>query len=278
MDFIEHDLKDLLTEMDHPFSPSETKTLMLQLCSAVEYLHSNWVIHRDLKTSNLLLNNHGEIKVADFGMARYTANPPPKLTQLVVTLWYRAPELLLGAEEYGFEIDVWSVGCIFAELVTREPVFQGKNEVSQLSEIFSLLGTPSAKTWPGFKSLPNANALKPLLSTDGRSQSKLNSTKVPHLTKAGLGLLAHMLSLNPDGRPTASDILSHPYFQEDPRPKAKEMFPTFPSKAGQERRRGKYTPQAPDRGVAPKFEADDFASIFMNRNEQQGAGFALKMG
>lgn len=90
MDFLEHDLKTLLEDMAEPFLPSEIKTLMLQIVSATQYLHSNWILHRDLKTSNLLLNNRGEIKIADFGMARYTGSPPPKLTQLVVTLWYRS--------------------------------------------------------------------------------------------------------------------------------------------------------------------------------------------
>lgn len=279
MDFVEHDLKALLEDMDDPFSPSETKTLMLQICSASEYLHKNWILHRDLKTSNLLLSNRGEIKLADFGMARYTASPPPKLTQLVVTLWYRAPELLLGAEDYGFEIDIWSIGCIFSELLTRAPIFQGKHEVTQLSEIFALLGTPTMETWPSFKTLPNSKALHPILSKSGQQASRLNSSRYPYLTKAGLRLLTSMLSLNPDDRPSASEILSHPYFKEDPRPKPKEMFPTFPSKASQEKRRRRATPQAPDRGQAPKLKAEDFASMFTDREEeQQGAGFALRMG
>jgi len=279
MDFLEHDLKTILEDMDDPFSPSETKTLIQQICSATEYLHSNWIMHRDLKTSNLLLNNRGEIKLADFGMARYTSSPPPRLTQLVVTLWYRAPELLLGTEEYGFEIDVWSIGCIFAELLTREPVFQGKNEVGQLSAIFNLLGTPTRESWPEFRSLPNAKALHPLLSNSQSSKSNLTASKFPYLTKAGLRLLLSTLSLDPNGRPSASQILQHPYFKEDPRPKAKEMFPTFPSKAGQERRRRRHTPQAPDRGEAPKMETGDFASTFAsNSEEQSGGGFALRMG
>lgn len=278
MDFLEHDLKTLLEDMAEPFLPSETKTLMLQLCSATEYLHSNWIIHRDLKTSNVLLNNRGQIKLADFGMARYTSNPPPRLTQLVVTLWYRAPELLLGAEEYGFEIDVWSLGCIFAELLTREPLFQGKNEVGQLSAIFNLLGTPTRDNWPDFRSLPNAKALHPLLSTTASRRPNLTSTKFPHLTAAGLRLLTSMLALNPADRPASSSLLKAPYFKEDPRPKPTEMFPTFPSKAGQEKRRRRATPQAPDRGLAPQIEATDFASIFnAHMDEQQGAGFLLKM-
>jgi cell division cycle 2-like protein len=136
MDFLEHDLKSLQEEMEEPFLPSEIKTLLLQLGSAVEFLHDNWILHRDLKTSNILMNNRGEIKVADFGMARFCGDPPPSnLTQLVVTLWYRAPELLLGTTTYGSAIDMWSVGCIFAELLTKHPLLQGKNEVDQLSKV-----------------------------------------------------------------------------------------------------------------------------------------------
>ncbi|KIW14771.1 hypothetical protein PV08_07556 [Exophiala spinifera] len=282
MEFLEHDLKTLLEDMAEPFLPSETKQLMLQLVSATEYLHSNWIMHRDLKTSNLLLNNRGEIKLADFGMARYAGHPrPQRLTQLVVTLWYRAPELLLGAEEYDFEIDIWSVGCIFAEFLTREPLFQGNTEVDQLSRIFALLGTPTNETWPGFRSLPNAKALHPILSksSSSSSSSSLSVSKFPYLTNSGLRLLASMLSMDPSGRPSATEILSHPYFKEDPRPKAKEMFPTFPSKAGQEKRRRRATPQAPVRGDAPKLDEREFEGIFAGRaDEERGAGFALRLG
>jgi cell division cycle 2-like protein len=280
MDFLEHDLKTLLEDMVEPFLPSETKTLMLQIVSAAEYLHSNWILHRDLKTSNLLMNNRGEIKIADFGMARYTGDPPPKLTQLVVTLWYRAPELLLGTENYGSAIDIWSIGSIFAELLTREPLFQGKNEVDQLSKIFNLLGTPTTTSWPGFRSLPNAKALHPILYASSISAPRaLPTSKFPYLTSSGLKLLSELLSLNPADRPSAAETLAHPYFHEDPRPKAKEMFPTFPSKAGQEKRRRRTTPQAPVRGEAPKMAEEDFKGVFAGRDEEEkGAGFALRLG
>ena len=135
MDFLEHDLKTLLDDMREPFLPSETKTLLSQVITGLDFLHSQWIMHRDLKSSNLLMNNRGEIKIADFGMARYYGDPPPKLTQLVVTLWYRSPELLLGAEKYGTEVDMWSIGCIFGELLTKEPLLQGKNEVDQVSKV-----------------------------------------------------------------------------------------------------------------------------------------------
>ncbi|KAK2850662.1 hypothetical protein FQN49_005442 [Arthroderma sp. PD_2] len=284
MDFIEHDLKSLLDEMREPFLPSETKTVLLQVMSAAEFLHSHWIMHRDLKTSNLLMNNRGEVKLADFGMARYYGDPPPKLTQLVVTLWYRAPELLMGAEKYGTEVDMWSIGCIFGELLTKEPLLRGKNEVAQLSEIFALTGPPTSHTWPGFRSLPNAKSLRlPPTSSDtsGPTVPLLPRSKFPYLTTAGLSLLSHLLALNPAARPTAKSCLSHPYFREDPKPKPKEMFPTFPSKANMEKRRKRDTPEAPKRGEeAPRL---DFANVFGGGgmdggSTESGAGFALRLG
>jgi cell division cycle 2-like len=294
MDFLEHDLKTLQEDMAEPFLPSETKTLLLQLGSAVEYLHSNWILHRDLKTSNLLMNNRGQIKIADFGMARYYGDPPPKLTQLVVTLWYRAPELLLGAEKYGSEVDMWSIGCIFGELLTKDPLLQGKNEVSQLTkvcntivtlyhfankiQIFELCGVPTEETWPGFRRLPNAKTLR--LPRTANTVGNVIRAKFPFLTGAGSELLVSLLSLDPSKRPSAAEMLRHPYFEEKPRPKATEMFPTFPSKAGQEKRRRMASPNAPIRGAAPKLdgEATDFSSIFAGReNEESGAGFNLRL-
>ncbi len=251
---------------------------MLQITSATSYLHSNFILHRDLKTSNILLSNQGTIKLADFGMARYTSNPPPRLTQLVVTLWYRAPELLLGSPEYGSEIDIWSLGCIFAELLTLIPLFQGKNEVSQVSLIFSFLGTPNDTSWPGFRRLPNAKALHPLLSSSRSIAPQLNASKFPYLSTAGIGLISSLLSLNPSSRPSADEILEHKYFTEDPRPKPKEMMPTFPSKASLEKRRKIATPQAPVRGEAPKLDQQELSGFFAGQSsEMHGAGFGLNL-
>ena len=282
MDFVEHDLKTLLDDIAEPFLPSETKTVMLQITSAVSYLHSHWILHRDLKTSNILMNNRGEVKLADFGMARYTAAPAPPLTQLVVTLWYRSPELLLGAQTYGFDIDIWSLGCIFAELLTKSPLFYGKNEVDQLSKIFATLGNPTKERWPGFRSLPNAKALHPLLSGTRQTTNKLSFTS---LTAAGHSLLTSMLALNPASRPSASDALKSIYFREDPRPKHKDFFPTFPSKAGLEKRRRRDTPNAPVRGQqqnGTELGAEDFAKGILGADDAQeevnGAGFALRLG
>jgi cell division cycle 2-like protein len=262
--------------MTEPFLTSEIKTLLLQLTSGVSYLHQNWILHRDLKTSNLLLNNRGVLKIADFGMARYFGDPPPKMTQLVVTLWYRAPELLLGAERYGTAIDMWSIGCIFGELLTKEPLLQGKNEVDELSKIFELCGIPTEATWPSFRRLPNARSLR--LPKNPVSQGSVLRAKFPFLTTAGSKLLVDLLSLNPDKRPSAKKVLEHAFFREDPKPKSKEMFPTFPSKAGMEKRRKRGTPNAPGRGKAREIGEVDFSGIFGGReDEERGGGFALKL-
>ncbi|KAK1419974.1 hypothetical protein QVD17_29444 [Tagetes erecta] len=154
MEYMEHDLKALMETMEQPFSQSEVKCLMLQLFEGTKYLHDNWVLHRDLKTSNLLLNNRGELKICDFGLSRQYGSPLKPYTHLVVTLWYRAPELLLGSKLYSTAIDMWSLGCIMAELLSKQPLFNGKTEFDQLDKIFKTLGTPNEAIWPGYSKLP----------------------------------------------------------------------------------------------------------------------------
>ncbi|KAF6766349.1 Pkinase-domain-containing protein [Ephemerocybe angulata] len=246
MDFIEHDLKSLLTMMPSPFLQSEVKTLMLQLLSAVRHCHQNWILHRDLKTSNLLMNNRGTIKVADFGLARRFGDPVGLggMTQLVVTLWYRAPEILLGATEYSTAVDMWSVGCIFAELLLKEPLFQSKNEIELISMIFKLLGPPTKSSWPDYSSLPLAKTL-----TLPSPQPDQFRNKFPHLSTNGLDLLMSLLTYDPDQRMTADEALQHPYFLESPLPKHPDLFGSFPSVAAGEKRRKPDSPSAPMRAA-----------------------------
>jgi cell division cycle 2-like protein len=136
MEYVDHDLKALMDDMGSKrFTMGQVKCLMRQLLSAVEYLHDNWVVHRDIKTSNLLFNNRGILKLCDFGLAREYSSPIRPMTQMVVTLWYRAPELLLGATVYGPAIDIWSVGCVFAELLNGKPLFDGHGELEQLNKV-----------------------------------------------------------------------------------------------------------------------------------------------
>ncbi|EMD41778.1 hypothetical protein CERSUDRAFT_120728 [Gelatoporia subvermispora B] len=254
MDFIEHDLKTLLTVMPSPFLQSEIKTLMLQLLSAVAHCHERWILHRDLKTSNLLMNNRGTIKVADFGLARRYGDPigVGGLTQLVVTLWYRAPEILLGAITYSTAVDMWSVGCIFAELILKEPLFQAKGEIELLSMIFKLLGPPTAASWPNFQTLPLAKTI-----TLPPQQPPQLRQKFPYLTSAGLDLLSRLLTYDPENRISATEALQHPYFNESPYPKHPDLFGSFPSAAAGEKRRKPFdSPSAPVRAADHKLLTD----------------------
>ncbi|KAL1916510.1 uncharacterized protein VTP21DRAFT_5701 [Calcarisporiella thermophila] len=277
MEFVEHDLRSLMEGMRTPFLQSEIKTLMLQLLSAVALLHENWFVHRDLKTSNLLMNNRGMIKVADFGLARKYGSPLGPMTQLVVTLWYRSPELLLGAKEYSTAVDMWSVGCIFGELVNKEPLFPGKSEIDQLNKIFQLLGVPNEEIWPGWSKLPNAQNV----SFVKQSYNYLR-TRFPYLTNKGLDLLSGLLTYDPEKRMTAEEALKHPYFSEPPLPKDPSLFPTWPSKASGEKRKTFVSPSAPQVAHARMNETEDedsglAGSIFDTSSVEASAGFRLKI-
>ncbi|XP_057844306.2 cyclin-dependent kinase G-2 isoform X1 [Cryptomeria japonica] len=238
MEYMEHDLKGLMETMKQPYSQSEVKCLMLQLFEGVKYLHDNWVLHRDLKTSNLLLNNRGELKICDFGLARQYGSPLKPYTLMVVTLWYRAPELLLGAKQYSTAIDMWSLGCIMAELLAKEPLFSGKSEIDQLDKIFRTLGTPNEKIWPDFVNLPGVkrNFLK---QPYNKLRDKFPPTSFsgrPTLSESGFDLLNRLLTYDPNKRITAEEALKHEWFREVPLPKSKEFMPTFPARNDHDRR------------------------------------------
>ncbi|KAH9944479.1 Pkinase-domain-containing protein [Epithele typhae] len=209
MDFIEHDLKTLLTVMPAPFLQSEVKTLTLQLLSAVAHCHERWILHRDLKTSNLLMNNRGTIK---------TIRRPVGvggLTQLVVTLWYRAPEILLGATTYSTAVDMWSVGCIFAELLQRRD-----------RDDFHDLQASWAPNEPDLAGLPD-DALAQTITLPTPHLPQLRQ-KFPYITAAGIDLLSRLLAYDPEERISAEEALKHPYFSESPLPKHPDLFGSFP--------------------------------------------------
>ena len=162
-EYLDHDLAGILNHPAFTFEPAHTKYLMRQLLEGLRYLHHKSILHRDIKGSNILISNSGILKIADFGLARHYHKRRQNLdyTNRVITLWYRSPELLLGATTYGASADLWSVGCIMLEIFTKRAAFSGKNEIQQLELIFAKLGTPDQDTWPGVISLPWWEFLKP---------------------------------------------------------------------------------------------------------------------
>lgn len=261
MDYVEHDLKSLIETMKHKkqvFLPGEVKCLIQQLLRAVAHLHDNWILHRDLKTSNLLLSHKGILKVGDFGLAREYGSPLKEYTSIVVTLWYRAPELLLGCREYSTPIDIWSVGCIFAELLSMSALFPGKSEVDQLNRIFKDLGTPNERIWPGYDQLP---LVKKMTFTDC-PVSQIRKKFANLTSELGMSLLLGLLTYDPKQRLTAESALKHSYFKELPLPIDPAMFPTWPAKSEVGWKRAIATsPKPPSGGMQFKKLVSRFYSI-----------------
>ncbi|XP_077106277.1 cyclin-dependent kinase 11B-like isoform X3 [Ranitomeya variabilis] len=279
MNYVEHDLKSLMETMKQPFLPGEVKTLMIQLLRGVRHLHDNWILHRDLKTSNLLLSHAGILKVGDFGLAREYGSPLKPYTPIVVTLWYRAPELLLGAKEYSTAIDLWSVGCIFGELLTQKPLFQGKSEIDQINKVFKDLGTPSEKIWPGYNELP---AIKKMTFSE-YPYNNLRKRFGALLSDQGFDLMNKFLTYCPAKRITAEDGLKHEYFCETPLPIDPSMFPTWPAKSEQQRVKRATSPRPPEGGLGYSQLGDDDlkdAGFHLTTTNQgasaAGPGFSLK--
>ncbi|KAG4999583.1 hypothetical protein AAZX31_08G076200 [Glycine max] len=189
--------------------PRQLKMFLYQILCGIAYCHSRRVLHRDLKPQNLLIDrSNNALKLADFGLARAFGIPVRTFTHEVVTLWYRAPEILLGSHHYSTPVDIWSVGCIFAEMVNQRPLFPGDSEIDELFKIFRIMGTPNEDTWPGVTSLPDFKSAFP------KWQPKDLKIVVPNLKPAGLDLLSSMLYLDPSKRITARSALEHEYFKD----------------------------------------------------------------
>ncbi|XP_029477895.1 cyclin-dependent kinase 11B-like isoform X7 [Oncorhynchus nerka] len=279
MNYVEHDLKSLMETMKQPFLPGEVKTLMIQLLRGVRHLHDNWILHRDLKTSNLLLSHKGILKVGDFGLAREYGSPLKPYTPVVVTLWYRSPELLLGAKEYSTAVDMWSVGCIFGELLTQKPLFPGKSEIDQINKIFKDLGSPSEKIWPGYNELP---AVKKMTFTE-YPYNNMRKRFGALLSDQGFDLMNKFLTYCPSKRILSDEALKHEYFRETPQPIDPSMFPTWPAKSEQQRVKRGTSPRPPEGGLGYSQLGDDDLKDtgFHLTTSNQGAsavgpGFSLK--
>lgn len=217
-EYLDQDLKKYLDVCDGGMDLKIVKSFLFQLLTGVTYCHHHRVLHRDLKPQNLLINREGELKLADFGLARAFGIPVRSYTHEVVTLWYRAPDVLLGSRKYSTPIDVWSIGCIFAEMVNGKPTFTGTTEESQLETIFRQLGNPE-HSFPLIAKL--AGWL--LHEAEYRSVPAKNHTAAVEaivmnkdLGEAGVDLLQKMLMYDPAKRISAKDARNHTYFDDLP--------------------------------------------------------------
>lgn len=222
-DYMDHDLTGLAAAAlaaDQRFSLPQVKCYMKQLLTGIEHCHNKGVLHRDIKSSNLLVSNDGILKIADFGLATSfdPDNKEQPMTSQVITLWYRPPELLLGATHYGVGVDLWSVGCILAELLLGEPIFPGRTEVEQLHKIFKLCGSPSDDYWEKMK-FPHASF---------RTYERCIAEKFKDVAPSALSLLETLLSIDPDMRGTATDALNSEFFRTEPYACEPSSLPRYP--------------------------------------------------
>ncbi|KAI0750807.1 kinase-like domain-containing protein [Daedaleopsis nitida] len=217
IEYMDHDLSGVLQQTQFVFTDAHLKSFCRQMLSGLAYLHHKGVIHRDIKGSNILVNSRGELKLADFGLARvYQKRRKSDYTNRVITQWYRPPELLLGTTVYGPEVDMWSAGCIMLELYTKKPVFQGADELQQIYVIYKIMGTPTTDSWPGVTSLPWYELFKPNEFIPNRFRELFKKW----LSPAGLDLAEQLLDYNPERRVTAAQALEAPYFNQEHPPAA----------------------------------------------------------
>jgi len=201
-EYMEHDLAGLAALSGQRFTEPQVKCFMAQILEGLRHCHARGVLHRDIKGSNLLVDGNGVVRIADFGLATFfDPGKAQPMTSRVVTLWYRPPELLLGATEYGVAVDLWSAGCILAELLAGKPIMPGQTEIEQLHKIFKLCGSPSEDYWAKAK-LPDVTLFKPQ-----RPYRRKIAETFKDFSPTALALLDTLLAIEPSARGTAASAL-----------------------------------------------------------------------
>ncbi|KAL6706250.1 serine/threonine protein kinase, CMGC, CDC2/CDK subfamily [Coniothyrium glycines] len=212
-EYLSHDLTGLLNHPTFKLEQSHKKDLAKQLFEGLDYLHRRGVLHRDIKAANILVSNKGQLKLADFGLARFYAKSSKlDYTNRVITIWYRSPELLLGETQYGPAVDIWSAACVLVEIFTKHAIFPGDGgEINQLDKIYNILGTPTVEDWPGIVDMQWFELLRP---TERRASSFEEKYK-DRVSPMAFELLQAMFLYDPNARPTAADVLEHPFFTSE---------------------------------------------------------------
>ncbi|KAI3805169.1 hypothetical protein L1987_27285 [Smallanthus sonchifolius] len=222
-EYMDHDLAGLAASPMVKFTEPQIKCYMQQLLCGLEHCHNRGVLHRDIKGSNLLIDNNGNLKIGDFGLATiFNSNKRQPLTSRVVTLWYRPPELLLGSTDYGVAVDLWSAGCILAELFAGKPIMPGRTEVEQLHKIFKLCGSPSEEYWRKSR-LPHATIFKPQ-----QPYKRCVSDTFKDFPPSALSLLDSLLAVEPNNRGSSSSVLQSEFFTTKPFPCHPSTLPKYP--------------------------------------------------
>lgn len=216
-EYLSHDLTGLLNHPSFKLDPGQKKDLAKQLFEGLDYLHRRGVLHRDIKAANILVSSKGQLKLADFGLARfYVKRRKLDYTNRVITIWYRSPELLLGETQYGPSVDIWSAACVLVEIFTKHAIFPGDgSEINQLDKIYNVLGTPTLEDWPGITEMQWFELLRPA----ERKPSTFAEKYKDRVTPEAFELLSAMFQYDPTTRPSAADVLEHPYFMVEPKPK-----------------------------------------------------------
>ncbi|KAH7832083.1 Cyclin-dependent kinase 7 [Monocercomonoides exilis] len=218
-ELMETDLEKIIYNQDYILTPSIIKAYMKMIFQALHCCHSNFILHRDLKPENLLVAQDNTLKLGDFGFARFYGESGEQLSYEVCSPYYRPPELLFGSTQYSSSVDMWSAGCIMAEMMQRAPLFVGKDEIDQLSKIFFVLGTPKKEEWPGVGSLPSFVKFTP------REPMPLQAI-FPAASEDAIDLLSQLLKLDPRKRITAREALKHRYFSSLPEAARNEDLPS----------------------------------------------------
>lgn len=225
------ELEDIWKDKSIAYGGADVKAWANMLCQAVWWLHENFVLHRDIKSNNIIIAADHTIKLADFGLARSFANPDADMTYNVITRFYRPPELFLGASHYGGCVDMWSVGCVIAELAIRDFFLPSESDIAHLAVVTEVFGVPTEQDWPGLSSLRFWK--EQLESMPPKRPQPLSwwRQRMPLIGDAGIDLVRGLLTMNPGKRLTAREALRHPYWGVAPRPQKKE---NLPSKGGRE--------------------------------------------